>query len=551
MRLINVETLELQFFSDDFEAPPYVILSHCWGEEEVTLQDVLTKPRHELAWKAGWGKIVSFCERIRQDTVLTCGTQCSWAWVDTCCIDKTSSAELSEAINSMFRWYQRALCCFAWLPDVEGSLEQGVLVPSADFETSRWFTRGWTLQELLAPYYVYFFDKSWRLIGNKRELAHRIQKITNIDLDALTSCNWGHCNVAQKMSWAADRNTTRREDMAYCLMGLFDVNMPLLYGECEKAFIRLQEEIMKETDDQSILAWNVTDGSEELDGAEATFSVGALATHPSQFRQGSMVETLPAFATMAPTARGLQITMPVISQQLPTKGSEKPEEVLLGVLSCRFLNDLNSRVGVPLIPDDGLAAQAIQFVRDKKALYRIPLRETPQHHMKSIYLAKRDKRHTQLRKKPWRCLLQHRDVGPSFNMVCAEPEGCWTKSPTGSCTMLLPNQEEESPVITTVAFLDPRFAGKAFYVVMRLFEDGKGEVTADITSSDHDSDENVRFTAQALTNHWIGGAGSQEALPESLKLDSLGGKILRASCGVNEDHIFSVAISKTRLFHVE
>ena len=181
-----------------------------------------------------------------------------WLWVDTCCIDKRSSAELSEAINSMYRWYANAKVCYAYLHDVPGSS-----LPTArdkryfDFNGwPEWFSRGWTLQELIAPTNVQFLNKNWQTIGDKRTLAPILEYITGVPEDILVDGLRGNrpC-VAQIMSWAAHRTTTRVEDRAYSLMGLLDINMPMLYGEGRKAFHRLQLETIRTSNDQSIFAW--------------------------------------------------------------------------------------------------------------------------------------------------------------------------------------------------------------------------------------------------------------------------------------------------------
>ena len=190
--------------------------------------------------KVAYNKILGACTQARVD-------EHQWLWIDTCCIDKKSSAELSEAINSMYAWYEHAAVCYAYLSDVQ--INTFVM-------NSRWFTRGWTLQELLAPQHVRFYSREWLLIGTKQGLAHTIAKITGISEQILTGTESIHAaSTAKKMSWASERSTTKIEDVAYCLMGIFDVNMPLLYGEGERAFTRLQEEILKSSDDMSIFAW--------------------------------------------------------------------------------------------------------------------------------------------------------------------------------------------------------------------------------------------------------------------------------------------------------
>jgi hypothetical protein len=247
MRLLNVHSLKLEEFGGEpgDGIPPYVILSHRWGRDEVSFRE-MTADHADLAQREGFQKIVRCCEKARSEGH-------DLVWIDTCCIDKSGSAELSEAINSIFRWYRRAEICYAYLDDV-CPFEDPTKV-SSSFRKSRWFTRGWTLQELLAPYEVVFLDKDWQEIGTKRSLGDIVSSQTKIDKQTLEDCIWQHVSIAAKMSWASSRVTKRVEDMAYCLMGLFDVNMPLIYGEGSKAFYRLQLEIMKSSDDQSIFAW--------------------------------------------------------------------------------------------------------------------------------------------------------------------------------------------------------------------------------------------------------------------------------------------------------
>lgn len=272
MRLIDTDTLQLQLFAGD--APPYAILSHTWGEGEVTFQD-MEKGRHFAMQLQGFAKIERCCSQAKRDGY-------AWAWVDTCCIDKQSSAELSEAINSMYRWYQLAAVCYVYMSDVAANLDSAFLpaspasfvhgetsLPSSSgreastlrrfgpsFAASRWFRRGWTLQELLAPRLVEFYDHRWTEIGTKASLVSDLQRITGIRAEVLQGASPGDlCTVAERMSWASKRETQRIEDRAYSLLGIFNVNMPLLYGEGQSAFIRLQEEILRRSEDLSLLAW--------------------------------------------------------------------------------------------------------------------------------------------------------------------------------------------------------------------------------------------------------------------------------------------------------
>jgi hypothetical protein len=242
MRLIHTHTIKLHEFHGD-KIPQYAILSHRWDEAEVTFQDLRDGKAVKMT---GYSKIKRCCAQAALDGW-------KYAWIDSCCIDKTSSAELSEAINSMIQWYKDARVCYALLADVPSGGDSHGLENSA-FRRSKWFTRGWTLQELLAPATVIFFNQDWVALGTKSTLSKAISSITGIkDLT-----NFEAACVAQKTSWAAERETTRVEDIAYCLMGLFGVNMPPLYGEGQKAFMRLQLEILRMTDDESIFAWTDT-----------------------------------------------------------------------------------------------------------------------------------------------------------------------------------------------------------------------------------------------------------------------------------------------------
>ena len=189
--------------------------------------------------------------KIRDFLKLSAAHGHAWGWADTCCIDKSSSAELSEAINSMFHYYALADVCFVYLRDVSA----GPGYETA-FRASVWHTRGWTLQELLAPHVVVFVDAAWAPLGTKMGLAYLLEEVTRIPAGVLRF-KWDIAEVcvARRMSWAARRRTTHIEDEAYALLGIFGVNMPTVYGEGRRAFYRLQEEIMKATGDASLFAW--------------------------------------------------------------------------------------------------------------------------------------------------------------------------------------------------------------------------------------------------------------------------------------------------------
>jgi hypothetical protein len=256
MRLLHTEKLYFEEFFD-IKIPKYAILSHCWEDAEVSFQDFEGGKKKD---GAGYRKILHCC-------ALAISEGYEWVWIDTCCIDKKSSAELSETINSMYRWYENAAICYAYLSDVQNQSVDGCGV-AVSFSQSKWFTRGWTLQELLAPKQVLFLDRRWEVIGSKiggtgmmkrENLSQSLSKITGVPEKTLSSGGFdpilSTSSVAQRMSWAAGRKTSRKEDEAYCLLGLFNINMPLLYGEGGKAFVRLQQEIIKQSDDESIFAW--------------------------------------------------------------------------------------------------------------------------------------------------------------------------------------------------------------------------------------------------------------------------------------------------------
>ena len=268
MWLINTTTLDLKLCSNSEPTPPYGILSHRWNSEnenEVSFQDMVPNIYStETAKKPGFAKIDKVCELARNAE-----PKLDYVWVDTCCINKTSSAELSEAINSMFKWYQKAVVCYVFLADLAPE--------SVSLKDCEWFRRGWTLQELIAPREVHFYDKYWSVYGTKSSLQWQVAQITGIDQKILTGVtDLAEIPVAVRMSWAANRITSREEDMAYCLLGIFNVNMPMIYGEGSKAFTRLQEEIIKDNPDMSIFAWTASDND------EAEY-VGLLAQSTKQF----------------------------------------------------------------------------------------------------------------------------------------------------------------------------------------------------------------------------------------------------------------------------
>lgn len=356
MRLLNAHTLDFKTFFDK-DCPKYAILSHRWTGEETTLQEfkahtgLLLDKEHEPAVQ----EIIQQCQNLHGQCLekrrgFACGCSaclkekwvtweskscdvftdyhkkvselttelrrhCSpgiakiwcfcklagfndydWVWVDTCCIDKSSSAELTEAINSMFSWYAGSGQCYAYLDDVADPSnvsfrwtilgqerqvklngEEAVSRWGEQFRKSKWFTRGWTLQELLAPRSLIFYDVQWKLLGARDEdhVGPVVSEITHIEKNC-----FGHVRflrsftVAERMSWMSSRQTSRVEDMAYCMLGIFDIHMPLIYGEGWNAFRRLQEEIVARSPDESIFCWK---------SAAYHAYTGVMATRPEQF----------------------------------------------------------------------------------------------------------------------------------------------------------------------------------------------------------------------------------------------------------------------------
>lgn len=363
MRLLNTRVWELKDFQGS-SIPPYAILSHTWGVEEISLQDLVKalpcldrrEPTSDgLELKKGFWKIQH--ARMQADQ-----HHLPWVWIDTCCIDKTSSAELSEAINSMFKWYRDSRVCYAYLEDVED--QEDPELPESSFGKSRWFTRGWTLQELLAPQEVLFFSTSWSLIKNLHSLCEVVERVSRISSKFLKKDRPSiyKASVAQRMAWASRRQTTRVEDIAYCLLGIFDINMPLLYGEGDKAFKRLQEEIAKVSNDQSLFAWGLKERCKS-----APKDPRVLARAAWEFSGCEDVITCdswhrrhyPTTSGFEMTKMGLRIELPVVwlDCEPSTHGSRYQ---MVAMLKCRFAYDFDHFISIPLgSPQRGRFVKAI------------------------------------------------------------------------------------------------------------------------------------------------------------------------------------------------
>ncbi|KAH9918558.1 HET-domain-containing protein [Epithele typhae] len=251
MWLLGTARANLVFFPQPEDVPGgYAILSHTWRGEEDSFQKLRLLPsRSSPPWfnprDRLTPKVQSFLELAEKH-----GHE--YAWVDTCCINKESSAELSEGINSMFRYYAVSAICYVYLSGVIYSDTDSRRMWSA-FHRSRWHWRGWTLQELIASRVLVFYSKEWISLGTKYELADRLKEATGISTAVLRFENpFTDASIVTRISWAAHRETTRPEDAAYSLFGLFGVNMPTLYGEGRHAFCRLLMEISKTSQDPSI-----------------------------------------------------------------------------------------------------------------------------------------------------------------------------------------------------------------------------------------------------------------------------------------------------------
>jgi hypothetical protein len=248
MRLLKLEednSFSLHSFPGD--TPPYGILSHTWGKdgEEVTFEDISNSTGSE---KAGYAKL-RFCGKQANANKL------DYFWVDTCCIDKRDLNELTEAINSMFRWYCNATRCYVYLSDVstkkikkDESLTDNW---EAEFRTSRWFTRGWTLQELIAPKTVEFYSQDNVLLGDKTSLEQQIHEITGIAIAALRGDPLQYFSTQDRLRWVENRETTKDEDKVYCLLGIFNIHLPLIYGEGRTHALRRLHRIIEESEPQS------------------------------------------------------------------------------------------------------------------------------------------------------------------------------------------------------------------------------------------------------------------------------------------------------------
>ena len=363
MRLLSTSTFKLEDFLDEETIPRYAILSHRWDGEEITFQELQQKDAiillNSTKTRVANGEPLYSFQNIKKGflKIIGCTLQAEkdgigHIWCDTCCIDKMNSTELSEAINSMYHWYKDQLC-YAYLGDVPHAGYHVSTERGSAFAKSLWFTRGWTLQELIAPSHVVFFDQTWRSMGTRSGFKDSIAEITGIDREVLDGGDPALCCIAKRMSWASKRETTRVEDLAYCLMGLFGVNMPLIYGERHKAFIRLQTEIMKYSDDQSLFAWKTPTA---VDDARC----GLLASSPTCFAESRNISPFSRHASdyesQAPfsmTSRGVSTSLPIIQVKRATWGLIEYSGMFLAALDCQDVTDARGPLGIYLLWNEG------------------------------------------------------------------------------------------------------------------------------------------------------------------------------------------------------
>ncbi|CCF38521.1 HET domain-containing protein [Colletotrichum higginsianum] len=455
MWLISTETSKLHAFIPP-DVPPYAILSHTWEAGEVTFQEFadLDAARE----KPGFAKIDKTCELARQNGL-------EWVWVDTCCIDKSSSAELSEAINSMFEWYRLSAVCFAYLADLPvGSPSLWMFESESGIHKRpcRWFQRGWTLQELIAPSRLEFFDVGWNSRGFKTDgtVLRQLSSMAGIrgktarvlkNSDAI-----GEISIAERMSWASKRQTTRTEDMAYCLLGIFRVNMPLLYGEGPRAFIRLQEEILKNSTDMSLFCWTAS---------EETIQPyrGLLARHPSEFASWFDTEL---------TSRK-SISWAMCEQEKEFSSTNKGIRMEATLASFFYDGEERTCLRCTLFPDEYVVFVALRYHRDNIYVRELPKviipSRTTRYEQKTIYIAKDvdERMSTSLQETAAEALSFDTSLLPaSFSLEVAE---CWPKKqwhPRRKEFALTGSKLFSCTVVYTVAF-DGVQIGEVFLICQR------------------------------------------------------------------------------------
>ncbi|KAI0805662.1 hypothetical protein GGR55DRAFT_654499 [Xylaria sp. FL0064] len=356
MRLLDTTTFELcSGDQNSFRQEGYAILSHRWVGREITFSE-LSNRITELSPQAD--KIRGACDTARNQGI-------KWMWIDTCCINKDSATEESESINSMFKWYRGAKLCITYLADVKRNANIPITSPhifkrTDSGEPSEWFSRGWTLQELLAPQEMQFYDKDWTYMGTKMEMADTLAHVTGIKARYLTGAeNFREACIAAKMSWMATRTTTREEDMAYSMLGIFGVTMTPQYGEGRGAFMRLQEILMTTyLFEESLFAWKMPKPgsagntmSEKTGGQYGARSGnwapnewGLLAASPEWFKDSGDIVAgpeQPGTRSFAMTPRGMKAPI----RRILYDGKMRALNGVFGVLWITFVGTIPAGFG--------------------------------------------------------------------------------------------------------------------------------------------------------------------------------------------------------------
>ncbi|RDW56715.1 hypothetical protein BP6252_14008 [Coleophoma cylindrospora] len=500
MRLINVETLKLEEYLGS-QIPPYAILSHCWGTEEVTFQDITG---------SDWRRIRG-ASKIKRSSAICHQHGLRYIWIDTCCIDKSSSSELSESINSMYNWYAKSVVCFAYLEDIDCSKGKELI------RKSRWFTRGWTLQELIAPGRIEFFDQQWMLIGKKLDLSGLLSDITSIPESILEDpSELIFCSVARKMSWAAYRETTREEDIAYCLLGIFGVNMPLLYGEGARAFTRLQEEVLKEADDHSIFAWGLpkSDSLQNEDDFLGDYA-GVLAIHPVDFAMSNNIVPFPSKRGVQPysmTNKGLRIELPLL------KVINESKIHWIAMLDCHYEDDFSGVIGLSLEGTE----KSFEFLRSSAgSTRRYPIERMKQAELRTIFVRKQLLK-TASKQNGRKCLIRVKSIQPNdYTMIRLEGHNSKWNRDTMVINMSFGFQDQDwQYASSTIMFLDEHI-NSSFAVVIGIrqrqssFPSGLGEMINILPKPGNVSLDEWKRECKGVKIDWD---GTQEKVVQLYKL---------------------------------
>lgn len=307
MRVISTMSFEMESKKGDAELREdgYAVLSHCWMGPETGGETAFHQyEKHVEALESGSTALSPQLKKIRGACDCARSKGIKWMWIDSCCINKLSAVEETESINAMYRWYRHSVLCITYFHDVElgpaSKLDPRNPFNDSDGKPAKCFSRGWTLQELLASKEMEFYDKNWTFMGTQRDVKDSLSKLTGIDENYLTGAeDFRNACVATKMSWMAKRITTREEDIAYSMVGLFGVTMSPVYGEGgPRAFMRLQEVILSSLSmDESLFAWKMptVDAGRQYDRTSSwkEDEWGLLAPSPAWFAASGVVRVMP------------------------------------------------------------------------------------------------------------------------------------------------------------------------------------------------------------------------------------------------------------------